>query len=139
MSASNMVKMLDSVGAKYKVEKNGDNVCIKYPVPDGDYNVELLFCNKGEDFFSAVISFDDEALKEIKPTQVNSSPTSNSDDYTAIVQMVKTSPYHKGEWQEAKSQDGKYIGLLYQDYDCQYGVAFVCLASTRQFLAVVGF
>lgn len=129
-----MIKMLESVGAKFKKEVSGSNVFVKVPVPGGDYNVDLLFSNKGEDFFSAIISFDDEAMGSVE-----TAPTTESDDYTTIVQMVKNAPVQNGEWQEAKSQDGKYIGLLYQDYECDYGVAFVCLTSTRKFLGVVGY
>ncbi len=134
MSANKMIKMLDSTGAKFKVEVSGSNVFVKVPVPGGDYNVDLLFSNKGEDFFSAVISFDDEFY-----TIPMSDSSSSSDDYTTIVEMVKNAPVQNGQWQEAKSQDGKYIGLLYQDNGCDYGVAFICLTSTRKFLGVVGY
>lgn len=139
MSAVNMIKMLESVRAKFTKEVSGSNVFVKVPVPGGGYNVELMFENKGEDFSSAVISFDDGIKKENFTTKVSDSPTSTSDDYTTIVNMVKNAPHKNGEYQEAKSQDGKYIGLLYQDYECEYGVAFICLAQTRQFLGVVGF
>jgi hypothetical protein len=138
MSAAKMSKMLESAGAKFTKEVSGSNVFLKVPVPGGDYNVELLFENKGEDFFSAIVTFDD-GVKSIKKTQVSDSPSSMSDDYSTIVNMVKNAPEKHGDYQEAKSQDGKYIGLLYQDYDCEYGVAFVCLASTKQFLGVVGY
>ncbi len=137
MSAmKNFTKMLDSVKARYVVDQPSSSTpTVIVPIPGGGYDVNVSFSDSGKDFATATVRLDD----ELKAAQVSDSPTSNSDDYTTIVQMVKNAPVQNGQWKEGKSQDGKYVGLLYQDNDCDYGVAFVCLASTRQFLGIVGF
>lgn len=136
MSAvNNITKMLDSVGAKYKKTETNRGVTVSIPVPGGGYDVDVQFSNGGKDFHTATVVLDG----EFRSAQVSDSPTSTSDDYATIVSMVKDAPVKKGSYEEAKSQDGKYIGLLYQDNDCEYGVAFICLAGTCKFLGIVGY
>lgn len=126
-------KMLESVGARYTKEVSGDKVSVIVPTSQGG-NVETVFSYQGEYFYTSSFKMNGSASSDDSRGQ----STSSKDDYAELLLMISTAPEQRGEFFEAESQDGKYIGIIYYDYDADYGTAFVCSAETKQFLGVVG-
>ena len=134
MYLTKLVSMLTDSNIPFKKITNGSLTTLEVASPQQGCTIDVVFVNGGKDFHTATVRLDEDATAH----SFHKSET-KSDNYADIVAMVKAAPVKNGSYQEVTSDDGQYIGLLYQDNECEFGVVFVCLTETKQLLGIFGY
>lgn len=140
-----MVKMLDAAGEKYTKSTVGkDNVVLTVQVPEQEGCVRIIFVDNGDSFLTSSFYFNNlNAKQKLDNKMINlptflSSDKNNNYDYDDVLDIIKSAKQKLGDYYEAESEDGMYLGILYLDHKEEFGTAFVFYAHNRRLLRVVG-